>query len=296
MSLNGVDIASYQKDMNCKSVDADFIIIKATQGTNYTNPSYKKQALDTLESGKLLGFYHYSTGCGANAEADYFLDKVKEFLGKAILCLDWEHNEKGGKNPIFGTAGEVSYCRQFANRIHEKTGIWPVIYMSASVTRVRDWTYVAQVCPLWVAQYPNDILTGYKLDPWKDKKGLGAWNAKGEFIRQYSPSGTIRGYEQSAKHKLDLDIAYTTKEGWMKIASPNSEPSFAKPVSPEIVLAVLNNEYGTGATRIQKLTNAGYNVVDIQKKINELNDIAIKKVKPIKNSVGDYWECLTKLL
>lgn len=298
MGLNGVDIASYQKDMQCDKVDADFIIVKATQGVSYTNPNFRKQARDTHFAGKLLGLYHYSTGCGANAEADYFLENVKEFLGNAILCLDWEHNDKGGQNPIFGTAGEVQYCRTFANRIHEKCGVWPFIYMSASVTRRRDWSYAAEKCPLWVAQYPNDKLTGYKQDPWKDNKGLGAWDKywNGEKIRQYSSSGTIRGYAQTQPHKLDLDIAYMSKEDWARFATGESVGKPVKPVTPVVVSDVLDDKYGKGASRIANLTAAGYNPVDVQKKINELNDIAIKKVKPIKAQVGDYWDCLLDLL
>lgn len=295
--LNGVDIASYQKDMNCRAVDADFIIIKVSQGTSYTNPDFRRQARDTFTAGKLLGLYHYATGCGAIAEANYFLENAKEFLGNAILCLDWEHNEKGGKNPIFGTSGEVQYCRTFADRIHDKCGVWPFIYMSASVTRRRDWSLVSEKCPLWVAQYPNYNITGYKSDPWKDNKGLGAWGKywKGEKIRQYSSCGTIRGYAQTQPHKLDLDIAYMTPEEWKKFSNGTETP-VSKPVTPALIVDVLADKYGSGASRIQNLEAAGYNAVDVQKKINELHDVAVKKVQPIKNSVGEYWSSVLDLL
>lgn len=298
MGLNGVDIASYQKDMQCGKVDADFIIVKATQGVSYTNPNFRKQARDTYAAGKLLGLYHYATGCGANAEADYFLENAKEFLSHAILCLDWEHNEKGGQNPIFGTAGEVQYCRTFANRIHEKCGVWPFIYMSASVTRRRDWSFVAEKCPLWVAQYPNYNLTGYKQNPWKDNKGLGAWDKywKGEKIRQYSSCGTIAGYVQTQPHKLDLDIAYMTKEEWKRFSIGGDATVISKPITPAVIADVLADKYGSGAARIQNLAAAGYNAVDVQKKINELHDIAVKKVQPIKKSVGEYWSSVLDLL
>ena len=298
MSLNGVDIASYQKNMDCKKVDADFIIIKATQGTTYTNPDFIRQYKDARSAGKLLGLYHYSTGCGAQAEADYFLSKVNEFVGEAILCFDWEHNEKGGKNPVFGTSQEVKYVNDFAQRIKQRTGAWPFIYMSASVTRRRDWSEVAKNCQLWVAQYPNYELTGYKLEPWRDNKGLGAWDKyqKGEKIRQYSSCGTIKGYEQSQPNKLDLDIAYLTPNEWKKYASGSDEPTIQKPVTPQVISDVLANKYGTGASRIQNLAADGYNAVDVQKKINELHDIAIKKVQPVRAQVGDYWQSVLDLL
>lgn len=297
MGLNGVDIASYQKDMRCDKVDADFIIIKATQGCNYKNPDFARQAALTVDSGKLLGAYHYSTGFDPAAEADYFISKLGPYIGKAILCLDWEHNEKGGANPVFGTAKEVTFVYAFAQRIYEKTRTWPFIYMSASVTRRRDWSLVAEKCPLWVAQYPNYNLTGYKSNPWKDNKGLGAWDKywNGEKIRQYSSCGSIAGYVQTQPHKLDLDIAYMTRDEWKKFATgANAKEDL--PVTPKVISEVLENKYGTGAARSANLKAAGYNPTEIQKKINQLNDIAIKKLKPIKTEVGEYWNCLLDLL
>ena len=37
--MNGFDIASYQSGLNIGSVPCDFVIIKATQGTKYVNPT-----------------------------------------------------------------------------------------------------------------------------------------------------------------------------------------------------------------------------------------------------------------
>jgi len=67
MSLNGIDIASHQSSLNPAQVDADFIIIKSTQGINYTNPYYKQHYQQAKQAGKLLGLYHYIDGSGAKA-------------------------------------------------------------------------------------------------------------------------------------------------------------------------------------------------------------------------------------
>ncbi|MBQ2640917.1 MAG: hypothetical protein IJG15_02840, partial [Lachnospiraceae bacterium] len=42
MSLKGIDIASYQAGMDAGKVEADFVIVKATQGTTYTNPYFSR--------------------------------------------------------------------------------------------------------------------------------------------------------------------------------------------------------------------------------------------------------------
>ena len=36
---NGIDVSSYQSGINIKAIAGDFVIVKATQGVNYTNPT-----------------------------------------------------------------------------------------------------------------------------------------------------------------------------------------------------------------------------------------------------------------
>lgn len=243
MALHGVDIASYQKDMDCSKVKADFIIIKATQGNTYVNPNCNRQYAQAKSAGKLLGLYHYATGIGPEIEADFFINNIKNYVKEAILCLDWEHNEKGGKNPVFNTAGEVDYVYRFMQRVHEKTGVYPLLYMSASVTRRRDWSKVAQICELWDAQYASSTkITDYQENPWRDKKGLGAWKEP-PAIHQYSSCGSIDGYRQTSPGKLDMDIAYISKQDWMTLAKGNYVKPVNKSYSVGQVYTLQNNMY-----------------------------------------------------
>jgi len=38
MGMNGIDISSHQAGINLEIVPCDFVIIKATEGTEYVNP------------------------------------------------------------------------------------------------------------------------------------------------------------------------------------------------------------------------------------------------------------------
>lgn len=291
MSLKGVDIASYQKDMDITKIDADFVIIKLTQGDYYVNPYFDKQFKQAESSGKLIGIYHYSNGVTPySTEVNFLIEKVKPYLKKAIICLDWESNgrtKNSGFNPVFNTANEVNYVYNFMSLFYEKTGIWSFLYTSASVTRLRNWSKVAEVSPLWLAQYANDKLTGYQEKPWRDTKGNGAWNKVS--IHQYSPSGTIKGYEQTSTHKLDLDIAYITRDEWISYATGESKTAITKKtVTPNIVAKVFAGEYGTGNTRKMKLAKDGYDYNEVQKKINELA-ATIEDIRKLKIKTGDYW-------
>lgn len=206
-TLNGIDIASWQYDINVPVVDADFVIVKATGGIGYTNPYFRSHADAVIRSGKLLGLYHYARekGCSGSAtqEADFFCNAVADYVGKAVLVLDWEADalELG-----------PSWAKKFLDRVYKRTGVRPLIYVSKSTTWYYDWSQVARKYKLWVAQYPNYETTGYKENPWTDNNGYGAWSAPTMF--QYTSSGRISGYGGN----LDLNKFYGNRSAWRKLA------------------------------------------------------------------------------
>lgn len=213
MALNGIDIASYQKTLvPSQMITTDFIIIKATQGNSYLNPTFVTQYNQAKAAGKLVGIYHYINGVGANAEADYFIKAVKSVngIGTAILAVD----EQSNQNSKFGNA---SYVKQIMDRIYSVTGVKPFLYISHSVAKNYPAIQAAGY-PLWGAQYANNNQTNYQSSPWEDGKTWGNWGSR-PLIRQYSSSGRISGYSAN----LDLDIFYGTKEDWKKWATPNTK-------------------------------------------------------------------------
>ena len=200
MALNGIDISWYQRGINIASIPADFVIVKATEGTGYTNPCFCTQAAETLNSGKLLGIYHYISGGNWQAEAEYFVNTVKDYVGRAVLALDFE----SGDNSAYG---DTAYLQQCAQTVYNLTGVHPLIYGSQ-----RDYGRLAAVsnatnCGLWIAQYPNYTRTGYQDTPWNE----GAYSCA---IRQYSSSGALPGYGGN----LDLNKFYGDAAAWQSYA------------------------------------------------------------------------------
>ena len=207
-TLDGIDISSWQSDLNISRVSADFVIVKATGGTGYTNPFFNAQAYATLKSGKLLGIYHFAREVGSSGtaakEADHFVAVAGDYVGRAVLVLDWEANAL----PL-----GPSWAKKFLDRVYAKTGVRPLIYMSKNPTREYDWSSVAKNYKLWVAQYLNYSRTGFQSSPWTDGYGYGAWSSPTIF--QYSSTGLLGGYSGS----LDLDIFYGNATYWKKLAS-----------------------------------------------------------------------------
>lgn len=215
--MNGIDIASYQTGIDLSVVPCDFVIVKATEGVNYTNPDFTRAYTQAKEQNKLIGIYHYANGAGATAEADYFLSVVGDRVGDAILVLDWEQ----GGNSAFGN---VSYAKQWLDRIYAQTKVRPLIYMSKSVTYGYDWSAVAPNYGLWVAQYADNNPTNYQNNPWTDTNGYGAWSSP--VIFQYTSTGRLSGWGGN----LDLNLAYMDATAWAKYAQGDN---YVAPETPD---------------------------------------------------------------
>ena len=53
--LHGIDISNYQRGLRIADIQADFVIVKASEGVGYADPSAKDLAHQTLQSGRRLG-------------------------------------------------------------------------------------------------------------------------------------------------------------------------------------------------------------------------------------------------
>lgn len=245
MTLRGIDIASYQAGIDLSKVPCDFVIAKATQGTNYVNPDCDRAVQQAIQLGKCWGTYHYVDGSGAQAEADYYVRNIQGYLGKGILCIDWE----SGSNKAWGN---YSYLDTLVARVIERTGVRPMIYAQASV-----YAQVAAVakkynCAVWCAQYANMNTTGYQDKPWNE----GAYTCA---IRQYSSAGRLPGWSGN----LDLNKFYGDAAAWAKYAGASGAAAPApapKPVDPlagksdnQLADEVIAGKYGDGENRKRAL-------------------------------------------
>lgn len=244
MALNGIDVASYQTGLNPAKVPCDFVIVKATQGTTYINPDFKRMADAVIAAGKLLGIYHYGAGGNPISEANFFINTIKPYIGKAILALDWEKDQ----NPAFGK-NDVDWSKKFLDHVKENTGVTPFIYMSKiSGCRAHNWSAVAKDYPLWGAQYASNNHTGYQSNPWTDSGSWGAWDKITIF--QYSSHGRLSGWGAN----LDVDLAYMDAKEWVQWASgkPVKDP-FPSKSDTDLAVEVLFNVHGVDEARRKKL-------------------------------------------
>lgn len=200
--MRGVDVSNWQCDIDTGVLDADFVMAGATWGVggfsnsclvNGVNQAANYQLGRASDTGKSIGVYHYAMGNSATAEADFFVDNVAGYIGRAVLALDWE----GEDNPQFGNGAWID---SWVRRVYERTRVWPVIYVQASALGQLS-AYVREHCGVWVAQYASNAATGWQSRPWN-------YGVYGEAMRQYTSSGYISGYAGR------LDLNYFRGEAW----------------------------------------------------------------------------------
>lgn len=130
----GMDISNWQAGARPGSLNTvaysaldtvSFVIVKATEGTGYTNPYFATHFDYCKSRGKLMGAYHYANGGDAKAEARHFYNTIKSRLGETVPCLDWE----GGSNNAWGSK---TWAKSFCDEFHNLSGIWPMVYVQAS--------------------------------------------------------------------------------------------------------------------------------------------------------------------
>lgn len=243
MSLNGFDVASYQAGMNVGEVAGDFVLVKATEGIDYTNPEFNGHAKQTLSAGKKLGVYHFiRNDSDIKQQADYFLTVVKPYIGKAMLVLDFE-NTTG--STIQNQAG-VGLAKQWLDYVYQKTGVRAVLYTGVSCENSLDWSSVVKAnYGLWIAQYNNyNVVNGYQP---RDLYGnLKHWKTAVMF--QYTSTGRLPGWNGN----LDFDVFYGDKSAWDKYAKATkmntnnvtSQPVVQKTTTKDGVWTI-TNEVGT---------------------------------------------------
>jgi GH25 family lysozyme M1 (1,4-beta-N-acetylmuramidase) len=193
MTLHGIDISHWQTGIDLGATDAQFVIVKVTDGSGGIDPAAAAFAHQVIDAGLLGGAYHYYEGAGtgvARREADHFVDTLQPVIGRALLALDFEHSTT-----------DVAGAHAFLDRVTERTGVRPLIYMSQSLCTAHDWSAVAKDYALWVARYTSADTPG----------PTGAWDDV--TMWQYTDAHHTAGYT------VDADRFYGDPDTWRALAA-----------------------------------------------------------------------------
>ncbi|WP_277812569.1 GH25 family lysozyme [Lactococcus lactis] len=222
---DAVDIASYQSWMtqadfnSLKASGVQSIVVKLTEGTNYTNPYAANQIKMAQNAGLNVAVYHYARLTGANSqstanslaiqEAAYFAKVAKSFglASNTVMIMDCEQPYRDGSGNIIGpnpvTVDWATAGVQFANSLKGNGYSNTKFYTSASwigtntATCQMNYNTLGGPKNLWAAQY----LYGKPSSSNLQNTQYGAW--------QYTSQMYYQGTSNLKANAVDTSIDYS---------------------------------------------------------------------------------------
>jgi len=168
-SVNGFDISSYQPNVDfttAKDDGLEFVIIKATEGTNLKDPDFSEHYEGATNAGLIRGGYHFahpSESSGA-VQAEFFHSNGGGWTsdGRTLPgMVDLESGTSEGSTECWGltTSEMISWISSFVDKYNDLAGRPPMIYTSPSwwSTCTGDSTAFHANCPLVLADWASSI-------------------------------------------------------------------------------------------------------------------------------------------
>lgn len=148
---DGIDVSSYQKDIDWSTTAADknikFVYVKATEGATFTSRHYRQNIENARRYGVRVGSYHFlRTGSSIRSQFENFISVVKKEEQDLVPLLDVEYR-RGWTNQQLRDSVKL-----FADLLEQYYGCRPMIYTSSSFFN----SYLAPdfaSYPLFIARY-----------------------------------------------------------------------------------------------------------------------------------------------
>jgi lysozyme len=144
-----IDLSHWQAPVNfaqVKSVGIAAVILKATQGSHWIDPTFVQRYASATAAGLLVGAYHFLDSSAPELQVENLLSVVDDC---PVLALDAEQNDIGATVTIEQTA-------EAAARLQMATGNLPLVYIGRYGPDGRGTGLpngVLSRCPLWLPAY-----------------------------------------------------------------------------------------------------------------------------------------------
>lgn len=188
-TMFGIDVSSAQGNINWSTLKrsgrAEFVIMRATMGSNRQDEMFAKDFREARKYGFLIGVYHYyDPNQNSRKQAENYIRYVHLRKGNFIPIVDLEH---------ISHVQSISRLRlglhRFLNILEKKYGAKPILYTSFNFYRkYLDGGFSSY--PLWIAAYSRS----------RRRDGV----ARGAEIVQSSCNFRVPGI----RYKVDRDYLY----------------------------------------------------------------------------------------
>ncbi len=214
----GIDVSEYQGMVDyarVKRSGIQVVYIRSSLGSDYVDPTFRKNYAGAKAQGLRIGFYHYVTArttAQAQQEAHFFASTIAGTQSDCRLAMDFEYLNG---LPI-AQINKIAWS--FLQELGRLTGKELVVYSDTANARSVFDQRIADTYPLWVAQYGVDM-----------PSENGKWNNWIGF--QYTSAGQIEGISGS------VDLDWFTEDIFLE--TPSSLPTPLQPAPPKQTKIIL---------------------------------------------------------
>lgn len=242
--MYGIDISKHNGNINLEPYKGQFVIIRVGYGHFHLDEKFERNVNECKRLGIPFGVYHYSYALNeadAEAEARGVLNAIAKYKNdiKVGVWFDMEdadgYKKKHGFK--FSNSTIAPICYKFCKMI-EDAGYYSGIYTSSS----------------WL-QYVNGL--NDRFDKW-----VANWGKNdGTQHTNTSQYGTLQQYTSKP---LDKNVMYADLSRYSR---GNTTQPQSKPID-QIANEVIAGQWGDGADRKKRLTDAGYDYNVVQNAVN----------------------------
>lgn len=225
--IYGIDISNHQGkgriDLDkvlTKNPKTKFVIVKVSEGVNFTDIYADKFIKIALAHGCVVGVYHYAhpEKNSALAEAKFFMSLANKYKGKVFYVLDWE---------VKAGADKSTWAEAFLDYVAKETDSTPMFYTYESMENAHNYSCINDY-PLWIAKY-RDYGVDYNYDMSSAGSKPKAKNRESYIMWQWTSVGRLDGYSED----LDCNVFYGTVDDLRKYigkAAPVEDKAEEKPL------------------------------------------------------------------
>lgn len=159
--VRGVDISHYQSDINWDVLRVSkigghpvrFVIVKATEGTNLSDKTFRVNFREARQHSLVRGAYHFFIpGTNALEQAKYFISQVKLEPGDLPPVLDVEKDGHASVKEL------QEMVRVWLHEVEDHYHVRPIIYTNYAFKMKYLNTAEFDSYPFWIAHYYKDEL------------------------------------------------------------------------------------------------------------------------------------------
>lgn len=217
LPVQGIDISRYQGRIDFSAAAAAgtrFVFMKATEGADYVDPSFRNNWDAARRAGMPRGAYHFMAWCSlARDQADWFKRNVPadEDALPPVLDLEWNHDSSCKKK--FSDEDMIEKIKVLLTAMEEHTGKMPIIYTDMTFHR--------------------DVLAGLYFDNAFWLRSVAAepehrYSNRDYTFWQWTQTGTVPGI----RGEVDRNSFFGTESEWVFFLLTGCDPRIADRLQP----------------------------------------------------------------